>query len=68
MSLQKNEFDFGSFTHIEHKIVTGAVKPVKMHMSRTPSCFINEEEEHLKKMCGACFIEPSMTEWAAALS
>ena len=62
----KDEFDLGNFTEIEHSIDTGNAKPVKERMRRTPSCFVDEEEAHLKKMLDAGVIQPSISEWCSA--
>ena len=35
-------------------------------MRRTPACFAEEEEAHLKKMLDAGVIQPSMSDWASA--
>lgn len=56
-----NDFDFGDFTAIEHNN-----RPIKQRMFRTPMCFANEEEAHLKQMLDAGIIEPSVSEWTSA--
>ena len=61
-----NDFDLGNFTVIQHKINTGDAKPIKQRLRRTPLCFAQEEEAHLKKMLKAGVIEPSTSEWASA--
>lgn len=61
----KTDFDLGNFTAIEHTIDTGDAKPVKLPMRRTPSCFVQEEENHLKKMIDAQVIRPSSSSWAS---
>ena len=35
-------------------------------MRRTPACFAEEEEAHLKKMLDVGVIQPSMSDWASA--
>lgn len=35
-------------------------------MRRTPSCIVEEEEAHLKKMLEAGVIQPSVSDWASA--
>lgn len=62
----KNEFDLGSFTAIKHSIDTGDSRPLKQRLRRTPACFADDEEKHLKKLLGAAVIEPSVSEWASA--
>lgn len=62
----KNDFDLGDFTAIEHSIDTRDAKPIKQHMRRTPACFVNEEEAHLKKMMDAGVIQESVSEWASS--
>lgn len=62
----KSEFDLGTFTDIEHSINTGDSKPVKQRLRRTPACFADEEETHLKKMVDAGVIQESVSEWASA--
>ena len=62
----KNEFDLGTFTEIEHGIETERAAPIKQRMRRTPACFVNEEEAHLKKMMGAGVIQESTSEWASS--
>jgi hypothetical protein len=62
----ESEFDLGNFTEFEHGIDTGNAKPVKQRMRRTPACFVNEEEAHLKKMLDAKVIQESTSEWASA--
>ena len=61
-----NDFDLGNFTAIQHNIDTGDARPVKLRMRRTPACFEDEEEAHLKKMLQAGVIQPSVSEWASA--
>lgn len=61
----KNEFDLGTFDAIEHEIDTGSARPIKQRMRRTPMCFANEEEQHLKKLLDAGIVEPSNSEWAS---
>lgn len=55
-----NDFDFGDFTAIDHNN-----RPIKQRMCRSPMCFENEEEAHLKQMLDAGIIEPSVSEWAS---
>ena len=43
-----NDFHLGTFTAIEHAIDTRDEKSIKQHMRRTPACFVDEEEAHLK--------------------
>ena len=62
----RDEFDLGDFTEIQHEVDTGEAKPVKERMRRTPACFVEEEEAHLKKMLDAGVIQPSTSDWAAA--
>ena len=62
----KNEFDLGTFTEIEHGIETERAAPIKQRMRRTPACFVNEEEAHLKKMMEAGVIQESSSEWASS--
>ena len=61
-----SEFDLGTFTDIEHSIDTGTARPIKQRMRRTPACFADEEEAHLKKMLDAGVIKESVSEWASA--
>ncbi|XP_052762346.1 uncharacterized protein LOC128204991 [Mya arenaria] len=61
-----NEFDLGSFSTIEHTIDTGDARPIKQRMRKTPACFVNEEEAHLKKMVDAGVIQESVSDWASA--
>ncbi|VDI27328.1 Hypothetical predicted protein [Mytilus galloprovincialis] len=61
-----DDFDLGTFSHIEHEIDTGDARPIKQRIRRTPMCFAHEEESHLKKMLDAGIIEPSISEWASA--
>ena len=63
-----HEYDIGSFTAIEHAIDTGDARPIKQRFRRTPTCFAGEEEKHLEKMLKADVIEPSVSEWASAMS
>ena len=49
----KHDFDLGAVTAIQHDIDTGTAQSVKQRMRRTPACFVNEEEELLKKMLDA---------------
>ncbi|VDI07999.1 Hypothetical predicted protein [Mytilus galloprovincialis] len=62
----KTEFDLGNFSHVEHEIDTGDARPIQLRMRRTPACFVQEEEAHLKKMLDAGVIQPSTSEWASA--
>jgi hypothetical protein len=62
----KSEFDLGTFTEIEHSIETRSARPIKQRMRRTPACFADEEEAHLKKMLNAGVIKESVSEWASA--
>jgi hypothetical protein len=62
----KSEFDLGKFNTIQHGIDTGANRPVKQRIRRTPLGFAGEEEAQLKKMLGAGVIRPSVSEWASA--
>lgn len=62
----RDQFDLGTFTKIEHGIQTEQAPPVKQHMRRTPACFVNEDEAHLKKMLDAGMIQESMSEWASS--
>ena len=62
----KTEFDLGNFSHVEHEIDTGNARPIQLRMRRTPACFVQEEEAHLKKMLDAGVIQPSTSEWASA--
>ena len=48
-----HEFDLGNFTAIEHVIKTRDAKPIKQRFRRTPTCFVGEEEKHLKEMLKA---------------
>ena len=61
----KTDFDLGNFTAIKHEIHTGDSQPSKQRMRRTPMCFAQEEEAHLKKMLEAGVIQPSVSEWAS---
>ncbi|MES9880179.1 MAG: RNase H-like domain-containing protein [Sedimenticola sp.] len=61
-----DEFDLGDFTEITHSIDTAAARPIKQRMRRTPACFVQEEEAHLKKMLEAGVIQESNSEWASA--
>ena len=56
----ESEFDLGKFTAIKHAIDTGHAKPIKQRMRRTPACFVDEEEAHLKKMLDAGVIQESV--------
>ena len=60
------DFDLGNFTAIEHAIDTKDAKSIKQHMRRTPACFVDEEESHLKKMLDAGVIKESVSEWASS--
>ncbi len=62
----QDEFDLGHFTEIQHKIDTGDAKPIKQRIRRTPACFAEEEEAHLKKMLAFGVIQYSTSEWASA--
>ncbi|MES9882037.1 MAG: pol polyprotein [Sedimenticola sp.] len=62
----RDEFDLGNFTHIEHSIDTDGAKAVKQGIRRTPACYADEEEAHLKKMLEAGVIQESTSEWASA--
>ena len=62
----ENDFDLGNFTAIEHAINTGDAKPIKQKLRRTPACFVNEEEAHLKKIKDAGVIQESCSEWASS--
>jgi hypothetical protein len=62
----KSEFDLGKVNTIQHGIDTGANRPVKQRIRRTPLGFAGEEEAQLKKMLGAGVIRPSVSEWASA--
>lgn len=62
----RNEFDLGEFTDITHGVDTGNARPIKLRMRRTPACFVQEEEAHLKKMLEAGVIQESTSDWAAA--
>ncbi|VDI28767.1 Hypothetical predicted protein [Mytilus galloprovincialis] len=62
----RTEFDLGNFSHVEHEIDTGDARPIQLRMRRTPACFVQEEEAHLKKMLDAGVIQPSTSEWASA--
>ena len=61
----QSDFDLGNFTEITHTIDTGNAKPIKQNMRRTPLCFVQEEEAHLKKMLDAKVIRPSQSDWAS---
>ena len=61
----KHDFELGTFTTIEHKIATGNARPIKQRMRRTPACFLNEEEQFLKKMLDPGVILESMSDWAS---
>ncbi|XP_052269133.1 uncharacterized protein LOC127870734 [Dreissena polymorpha] len=62
----QDDFDLGTFTGIDHKIDTGDAKPIKQRMRRTPACFVNEEEGHLRKMLDAGVIQVSVSDWASS--
>lgn len=62
----RDQFDLGTFTKIEHGIQTEQAPPVKQHMRRTPACFVNEDEAHLKKLLDAGVIQESTSEWASS--
>ena len=62
----KHDFDLGTVTAIQHDIDTGTAQPVKQRMRRTPACFVNEEEELLKKMLDAGVIQESVSDWASS--
>ena len=62
----KHDFELGTFTTIEHKIVTGDTRPIKQRMRRIPACFVNEEEQLLKKMLDAGVIQESKSDWASS--
>ena len=61
-----DEFDLGTFTDIEHSINTENATPVTQRMRRTPDCFVEEEEAHLKKMLDAGVKQESTSEWASS--
>ena len=61
-----SDYDLGTFDEIEHAIDTGQAKPVKARMRRTPLCFVQEEETHLRKMLEAGVIQRSVSDWASA--
>ena len=58
--------DLGCFAEVKHTIDTGAEKPVKQPMRRTPLGFENEEEENLKVMLDTGVIAESSSDWASA--
>ena len=62
---EKDEFDLGIFTTIEHSIQTGQAKPIKEKMRCMPACFAGKEEAHLK-MLATGVIQPSISDWASA--
>ena len=62
----KHDFDLGTVTAIQHDIDTGTAQPVKQRMRRAPACFVNEEEELLKKMLDAGVIQESVSDWASS--
>ena len=62
----KDEFDLGTFTEIQHGIQTDQAAPIKQRLRRTPACFVDEEEAHLKKMLDAGVIQPSSSDWASS--
>ena len=61
----KDEFDLGTFTDIQHGIDTQNAAPIKQRLRRTPACFVDEEEGHLKKNLDAGVFQPSTSEWAS---
>ncbi|XP_063411243.1 uncharacterized protein LOC134694174 [Mytilus trossulus] len=61
-----DDFDLGTFSHIQQEIDTGDARSIKQRIRRTPMCFAQEEESHLNKLLDAGIIEPSISEWASA--
>ncbi|XP_077869142.1 uncharacterized protein LOC144360123 [Saccoglossus kowalevskii] len=61
-----DDFDLGNFSAIKHRIDTSDSNPIKQHLRRTPRCFVQEEEAHLKKMLESGVIEPLVSEWMSA--
>lgn len=61
----ENEYDLGDFSAVEHAIDTGAARPIKQRLRRTPVCFADEEEQHLQQMLQARVIQPSSSEWGS---
>ena len=57
----KDEFDLCTFTEIQHRIVTQNAAPIKQCMHRTPTCFVGEEETHVKNMIDAGVIQEIIT-------
>ncbi|XP_057190663.1 uncharacterized protein LOC130554808 [Triplophysa rosa] len=61
------EDDLGKFSSLKHSIDTGACKPVRQPVRRTPLGFWDEEESHLKKMLDSGIVVPSNSEWASPI-
>ena len=59
------DMDLGTFKTIKHHIHTGAARPVKQRMRRTPLGYASEEKKHLDLLLAGDVIEPSESEWAS---
>ena len=59
------DMDLGTFKTIKHHIHTGAARPVKQRMRRTPLGYASEEKKHLELLLAGDVIEPSESEWAS---
>ena len=59
------DMDLGTFKTIKHHIHTGAARPVKQRMRRTPLGYALEEKKHLDLLLAGDVIEPSESEWAS---
>jgi hypothetical protein len=61
----KNDQDLGLLHSVKHKIDTGAARPIKQPMRRTPLGFEGEEEKHLADMLRNGIVHPSFSSWAS---
>ncbi|VDI04078.1 Hypothetical predicted protein [Mytilus galloprovincialis] len=44
-----DDFDLGTFSHIEHEIDTGDARPIKQRIRRTPMCFCTRRRKPFKE-------------------
>ena len=61
----KSDTDLGCFSEIQHHVDTGAAKPIRQKMRRTPINFESEEKDHLDSLLSIGVIQPSSSDWAS---
>ena len=60
-----SDLDLGTATVVQHKINTGAQRPVRQPLRRQPITYVDLIEKQTQAMLDANIIEPATSEWAS---